>query len=100
VQLVDVPAGSKIDDLGFCCYDEAARPSPAQGATYTGRVMCGWMRKARKAVLSETGAMVMLPALQVPQEVQNLHDFKCIIVYNGVPDLWTFLCVPSLVCVC
>jgi hypothetical protein len=69
LQLGGLPAGSKVEDLGFCCYDEAARPSPAPGVTYTGRVMCGWMRKARKAVLSEAGAMVMLPALQVPQEV-------------------------------
>lgn len=75
LQLGDVQAGAIVEDIGFACYDEAGRPTPAGGAMFAGRVMCGWMRKARKAVLSEAGAIVLLPALDVPKEVRlPLHS--------------------------
>lgn len=70
MQLGDVPAGSSVEEIGFSCYDEAGRLAPAGNNTFSGRVMCGWMRKARKAVLTEAGSIVLLPKLSIPKEVR------------------------------
>jgi hypothetical protein len=71
VQLGDLQAGEKVEGIGFACFNEAGRPTPSSDKEVNGRVMCGWMRKARKAVLTESGALTMLPPLTVPTEVRR-----------------------------
>eukprot|EP00892_Ulva_mutabilis_P012666 jgi/Ulvmu1/9772/UM056_0012.1 len=65
-QLGDVAAGSSIDTLSFGCIDEVDRPV---AVAVKGKVMCGWMRKARTAAIEGDCTCVMLPKLKVPQQV-------------------------------
>lgn len=69
LQLGDVAAGSSIDTLSFGCIDEVDRPV---AAAVKGKVMCGWMRKARTASIEGDCTCVMLPKLKVPQQVISL----------------------------
>jgi hypothetical protein len=69
VQLGEVAAGSCVEEIAFSASDEGGRPVAA-GAT--GKVMCGWMRKARTAHFAEEGTMVLLPKLSVTSEVRLL----------------------------
>lgn len=55
-----------MEDLAFGASDEGARPV---AAGVTGKVMCGWIRKARTAVFAEEGSLVLLPKLPVTSEV-------------------------------
>lgn len=74
MQLGDLEAGSNVEELGFQCFDEGGNPTPREGdsaSTFTGKVSCGWMRKARRAELCEAGALVMLMPMPVPPEVRS-----------------------------
>ena len=65
----EVPAGTRIENLSFTCFDETG--APAAGGV-AGRVMTGWMARARKASLPEEGALVMLPKFNLPTTVSAL----------------------------
>ena len=56
-----------LDDLSFSCFGEEMQ-SVAAGTS--GRVMCGWMAKARRATLAEEGTLVLLPPLTAPTMVR------------------------------
>lgn len=66
-QLGRHPAGALLEELCFAAHDEAGRVVP-DGVK--GKVMCGWMKKARKAVLSGDGDLIQLPPLKLPAEVR------------------------------
>lgn len=55
-----------MEDLSFSASDEGGRPVVAG---VSGRMMCGWMRKSRSAHFAEEGTMVLLPKLNVTNEV-------------------------------
>lgn len=67
MQLGDVPAGGSVDCLAFGCIDEIDRPV---AEAVRGKVMCGWMRKARTAAIEGDCSCVMLPKLKVPPQVR------------------------------
>lgn len=66
MQLGDVPAGGSVEGLSFGCTDEVDRPV---AVAVKGKVMCGWMRKARTATIEGDCSCVVLPKLKVPQQV-------------------------------
>lgn len=70
VQLGEVAAGSCVEEISFTASDEGGRPV---AAGITGKVMCGWMRKARTAKFAEEGTLVLLPKLPVTTEVRHPH---------------------------
>ena len=72
-QLGELVAGSTLEEIGFQCFDEGGNATPRDGehvTTLTGKVSCGWMRKARRAELNEPGAQIMLMPMPVPAEVR------------------------------
>ena len=72
MQLGDMVAGARIDTLSFSVLNEALVDTPSEGGkAITGKVNTGWMRKARKAVIADSGASICLPAFDVPATVCN-----------------------------
>lgn len=72
LQLGDVPVGSKMSHITFCCFDEGGRQTPRNdNEVFSGKASCGWMRKARKAVLQGAGCTIFLPTFDVGTQVRT-----------------------------
>ena len=99
MQLGEVPAGAAVEELAFQAADEGARPV---AAGLTGKVMCGWMRRARTAVFEDAGSLVLLPPLPVTSEVLccALLSSSCCMLSPCWFDAWLCsyrsTCMPQL----
>ena len=66
--------GTKLNQISFSCFDEGGRQTPDNDSlSFVGKASCGWMRKARKAVLSGAGCTIFLPPLDVGKQARSLQ---------------------------